>query len=118
MRYYQILEAKATYPRSYALGKTFDLYHNPDMDEFMKVFQDSNFVLRALIDEDGELWVWNADHALHSEVDIVAGTAGTLGFIIFHNHIDAQQGNKKLLRQALNRNDTLKRLKINRMRMT
>ncbi|RYE99420.1 MAG: hypothetical protein EOO77_35575 [Oxalobacteraceae bacterium] len=112
------VEALSVHPRPYRSGETYNLHHAPTVDEFMEVLQASDYVVRALIADDGELWVWNADHALHSDVDKVANTQGTLAFTIFHDHIDPQQSSKRELRAALRKNATMAALKISRMRFS
>ena len=98
--------------------KRVSVLHNPSSEEFMKLAQNAEHkgVLRGLIDLAGDFYVWDAEKALHSDVDKQYGTHDYLSFIIFPNCIDRSGTSKVVLTQAIRANPTLKALQIDRMR--
>lgn len=84
----------------------------------MNLLNAANGIVRALIGEDGELLVWDADKALHSDVDTIMGASDLAGFVIYDTHIDAQLCDIRWLRGALKKNAAMKSLKVDRLRMT
>lgn len=97
---------------------TISILHNPSTEDFMRLAQNATDkgVLRALIDHDGDLYVWDAEKALHGDVDRMHGTTNYISFIIFPKCIDRLGTSKLVLSQAMKANPTLKALQIDRMR--
>ena len=96
------------------------VYYNPSKDEFLHALNTSEHgALRALIDRYGDLFVWDAEQGLHSDIDDLGfDTGSSINFTIWFNHVDSQGNNKSKLRAAMKANEMLVELGVTKMRIT
>jgi hypothetical protein len=98
-------------------GQEYKLYHNPTKEEFTKVYSDANGTVRGLIDHDGDMYVWDASIALHSDVDDLKGLSKYMAFIMYPRRIEGPLNateTRRDLRAAFEANETAKAFKFSR----
>jgi hypothetical protein len=84
----------------------------------MRLLQNSRWKsVRVSVAPNGDLWAWDADDALHQDVDHIIDGADVIGCVVFEDHIDIQKVDRRLLRQSLAANPTMKALGIARMKI-
>lgn len=94
----------------------YKLYHNPTEEEFTKAYREAE-TIRGLIDDDGDMYIWDADIALHSDVDSLKGLSSYMSFIMHPRRIEGpldKGRTKRDLRDAFNANATAKAFKLSR----
>lgn len=94
--------------------KDIEVYQNPNIDDLIVIFKKSNNSLRGFINNEGDLYVWNSEHALHGEIDLYLDTEKYIPLQIYDTHTEILESDVKTVRKYVLLNKTLKDLEVHK----